>query len=140
MSTRGQCHNPLPPEDIHPKHSDLEHPKHSDLKHSLHLLVMGASFIAYDLIERLWTGLATWGSGVSPPAASGRARAAGELAAAGYAAEAGRVLDEAAWFPGRWAYTADRHRCAVHNMPGDTWEVRDCAESEDRIAALRRAR
>jgi hypothetical protein len=120
MPTRGQCLNSLPPD---PKHSDPKHSKHSNLdpKHLLRLLIMGASFIAFDLIEGLWTGLAERGSSASPPAVSDMID----------------VLAEAKRFPGQWAYTADRHFCAVYHMPGGTWEVRCCTASEDAIAALR---
>lgn len=66
-----------------------------------------------------------------------RTEAAGQLAAAGYeAAEIGALLDEAQRFPGRYAYTADRGRCAVHDMPADHWHVEDCRESEAVITAL----
>jgi hypothetical protein len=66
-----------------------------------------------------------------------RAQIAGSLTVAGY--DPVPVLDEAGKFPGRWAYTPDRHRCAVLHYLGKlagTWELRDCTESEDRITAL----
>jgi hypothetical protein len=69
-----------------------------------------------------------------------RERATGRLAMAGYGREAVALLDACERWPGLWQYTADRHRCAVKHMPAGTWEVRDCAESEDRIAALRTVR
>lgn len=66
-------------------------------------------------------------------------KAAAALFAAGYAKPAIQaVLDEAARFPGGWAYTADRRRCVVKHMPAGDFEVRDCAESEARITAARR--
>jgi len=53
--------------------------------------------------------------------------------------DAGRVLDEAAKFPGRWAYTTGRAAAAVWSMPARVWTVADTRESEERIAAIRRA-
>jgi len=64
-----------------------------------------------------------------------RAQAAGALTVAGY--DPGPVLDEAARFPGAWAYTPDRHRAVVLDMRGGTWEVADTAAAEDRLASLR---
>ena len=62
-----------------------------------------------------------------------------ELAGAGYdQAAVAAVLDEAARFPGRWAYTADRRRAVVKNMPAARWQVADTAATETRIAALAR--
>jgi hypothetical protein len=57
--THGQCHNPSPSEEKEEKR----------LPTKLRMLGMGICFIAYDLAEMLWRGLATWGSGVSPSAA-----------------------------------------------------------------------
>ena len=69
-----------------------------------------------------------------------RGQATFRLARDHYGAEAPALLDEAEKFPGRWAYTADRHRCVVKHMPAGTFEVADCEESEERIKALRRDR
>jgi hypothetical protein len=66
-----------------------------------------------------------------------RETAGGELADAGYdEAAVAAVLEEAAQFPGRWAYTADRRRAVVKNMPAARWQVADTAATEARIAAL----
>jgi hypothetical protein len=66
-----------------------------------------------------------------------RDQAAAELAAAGYdSAATAALLDEAARFPGRWAYPPDRRRTVVHHMPAGVWDVRDCAESEAAIRAI----
>lgn len=62
------------------------------------------------------------------------------LESSGYAAEAGPVMEEARRYPGTYAYTGDRHRYTVYRMPGAYWEAGDCAESEERIKALGRAR
>lgn len=69
-----------------------------------------------------------------------RREAAGrELADAGCGkTEVAAVLDEAARFPGRWAYIADRRRAVVKNMPAARWQVTDTAATETRIAALAR--
>jgi hypothetical protein len=62
-----------------------------------------------------------------------------ELADAGYdEAAVAAVLDEAARFPGRWAYTANRRRAVVKNMPAARWQVAGTAATEARIAALAR--
>jgi hypothetical protein len=62
------------------------------------------------------------------------------LARDGYGSEAPALLADAERFPGTWAYTADRRRCAVKHMPAGTFEVVDCAASEALIAARRRGR
>ena len=61
------------------------------------------------------------------------------LAGRGYADEAGRVLDEARRFPGRYAYTADRYAWAVRHMPSGHWRAGDSTATERRIAAKRTA-
>jgi hypothetical protein len=66
-------------------------------------------------------------------------KAAETLIAAGYdQREARALLNEADAYPERWAYASDRRRCVVKHMPAGSFEVRDCAESEARIAASRR--
>jgi hypothetical protein len=69
-----------------------------------------------------------------------RGQATFVLARDHYGAEAPAVISAAERFPGTWAYTADRHRCVVKHMPAGTFEVRDCASSEDRIKAAGRQR
>lgn len=80
-----------------------------------------------------------------PHAVDGRQELTGEevrayLAAEGYEAEAAGLMAEARRFPGTYMYTADRHRYAVHIMPGDYWRAGDCAASEERIKSFRTAR
>jgi hypothetical protein len=66
-----------------------------------------------------------------------RETAGRELADAGYdEAAVTAVLDEAARFPGRWAYTDDRRRAVVKNMPAARWQVADISAAEARITAL----
>ena len=67
-----------------------------------------------------------------------REQATYRLAIARYGAEAPALLERAEKCPGTWAYTADRHRAVVCHMPAGTWEVVDCAASEDYIASLSR--
>lgn len=62
------------------------------------------------------------------------------LDASGYAAEAGPLIEEATRFPGRYSYTADRHRSIVWRMPGGYWQAGDTTESEERIKRLAAAR
>jgi hypothetical protein len=67
--------------------------------------------------------------------------AASALFAAGYKQPEIKVLlAEADRFPELWAYAPDRRRCVVKHMPSGGFEVRDCAESEARIAAARQGR
>jgi hypothetical protein len=71
------------------------------------------------------------------PGDPGRELAGHKLADAGYdEAAVAAVLDEAARFPGRWAYTADRRRAVVKNMPAARWQIADTAATEARITAL----
>jgi hypothetical protein len=67
-----------------------------------------------------------------------RGQACYRLALARYGSQAEALLTEADRWPGRWAYTADRHRAVVKYMPAGRYEVRDTAASEDAIAALAR--
>jgi hypothetical protein len=57
-----------------------------------------------------------------------------DLTGAGYTkTEARRVIGDAIRFPGTWAYTGDRHRAVVYQMPAGRLSVHDTAESEERI-------
>jgi hypothetical protein len=69
-----------------------------------------------------------------------REQAVAALEAAGYSAEAAAMAANAERWPGNWQYTRDRHRATVKHMPSGNWEVVDCAESEERIAALARSK
>jgi len=70
-----------------------------------------------------------------------RAQVAGALTVEGY--DPAKIMGDADRFPNSWQYTPDRHRCVVKHMAcrgiaDGTFEVRDCAESEERIKALAR--
>jgi hypothetical protein len=58
----------------------------------------------------------------------------------GYTAEAVALIAMAIRFPCDYKYTADRRRYVARIMPGDHWLAGDCAESEERIKSLARAR
>lgn len=62
------------------------------------------------------------------------------LTAEGYGAEALALMSDAVRFPRVYKYTADRHRYIAFSMPGGYWLAGDCAESEERIKSLGRAR
>jgi hypothetical protein len=56
-----------------------------------------------------------------------------------------RVMADADRFPNSWQYNAGRTRCVVKHMghagvQDGTFEIQDCADTEARIAALRRRR
>jgi hypothetical protein len=71
-----------------------------------------------------------------------RAQVAGLLTVEGY--DPAQIMADADKFPNSWQYTADRHRAVVKHMAhrrvaDGTFEVQDCSETEDKIAALRQA-
>ena len=71
-----------------------------------------------------------------------RAQVAGLLTVEGY--DPAQIMADADKFPNSWQYTADRHCCVVKHMAravaDGTFEIQDCAETEERILALRRGR